>query len=359
SLNPFSSSLNLHLPLNLLEMRIAHACLLSLLLVGCSRPDARLARDVHQLLDEGKLQQAQDNLNTALRQFPESIDLRQERLHLNLLAGQPELAAAEARQILLTSPIAQPYRKPLHDPSPAVRSLALRAFALDPPARPSPISVIHAALKDPDPAVRREAIDATRILSQPDAIPLLRQSAKDSDWLTRAAAARLLGSRADPSVIPDLFSMLGDRDSYVRRFARRSLLELATQSTPQAYLPALKSKDRTTQVVAALALARLNDGRGLDILLAEVINPLGIERVEVVKSAVRVKDPRVVPAIRNATGDTDPEIRVVALIALGLLHDKDSASLMKKISTDSSAPKEVRLAASKALELLTQPLGKQ
>jgi ribosomal-protein-alanine acetyltransferase len=37
-------------------------------------------------------------------------------------------------------------------------------------------------------------------------------------------------------------------------------------------------------VVAALALARLNDGRGLNILLEEMANPLGIERTEGVKS---------------------------------------------------------------------------
>jgi HEAT repeat protein len=148
--------------------------------------------------------------------------------------------------------------------------------------------------------------------------------------------------------------MLQDKDSYVRRFARRSLLELSTLAKPDAYLPALQSKDRTTQVVAALALARLNDGRGLDILLAEMANPLGIERIECVKSAVRIQDPRVLPAVRAATSDQDSQVRMVALIALGLLQDKESAPLMKKIQSDTSAPQEVRLAAGKALELLSQ-----
>jgi HEAT repeat protein len=152
--------------------------------------------------------------------------------------------------------------------------------------------------------------------------------------------------------------MLNDRDSYVRRFARRSLLELATLTKPESYLPSLQSKDRTTQVVAALALARLNDGRGLDILLAEVANPIGIERIEGVKSAVRIQDPRVLPAIRAATADPDSQVRVVSLIALGLLRDKESTPLLKKISTDSSSPQEVRLAAGKALELLSQPTTK-
>jgi HEAT repeat protein len=120
----------------------------------------------------------------------------------------------------------------------------------------------------------------------------------------------------------------------------------------------LQSKDRTTQVVAALALARLNDGRGLDILLAEVANPLGIERIEGVKSAVRIQDPRVLPAIRAATADPDSQVRVVSLIALGLLRDKESTPLLKKISADSTSPQEVRLAAGKALELLSQPTTK-
>ena len=245
--------------------------LLALTLTACSRPDTRLARQIHQLCQQGNLPQAQESLATAFRQFPESLSLRQERLYLNLLAGQPELAAAEASQILQANPSAQPYRQPLHDSSPAIRALAIRAIALHPPTRPPPASLLTTALQDSDPTVRRAALEATQILSTSEALPLLRQASKDSDWLTRAAAARLFGSRADPSAIPTLFSMLSDRDSYVRRFARRSLLELATRSTPNAYLPALQSKDRTTQVVAALALARLNDGHGLDILLAYAI----------------------------------------------------------------------------------------
>jgi len=331
------------------------ALLLAISLTSCSRPDGRLAERAHQLLNEGKLQQAQESLQDGFRQFPQSVALRQERLRLNLLAGQPELAAAEAHQILQTQPSAQPYRLPLRDPSPAIRSLAIRAFALDPPPRPSPLSTLRNALRDSDPTVRREAIEATRILSATDSTPLLTQATQDPDWLTRASAARLLGNRADPTAIPTLFSMLNDKDSYVRRFARRSLLELATLSKPDAYLPALQSKDRTTQVVAALALARLNDGRGLNILLEEIANPLGIERTEGVKSAVRIQDPRVLPAVRTATTDQDSQVRMVALIALGLLHDQESSSRMKQISNDPSAPQEVRLAAGKALDLLSQP----
>ncbi len=326
------------------------ALLLALTLTSCSRPDGRLAERAHQLLDQGKLQQAQEALQDGFRQFPQSVALRQERLHLNLLAGQPELAAAEAHQILQTQPSAQPYRLPRRDPSPAIR-----AFALDPPPSPSPRRTLGNALRDSDPTVRREAIEATRILSAADAAPLLRQATQDSDWLTRASAARLLGNRADPTAIPTLFSMLNDKDSYVRRFARRSLLELATLSKPDAYLPALQSKDRTTQVVAALALARLNDGRGLNILLEEMANPLGIERSEGVKSIVRIQDPQVLPAVRKATTDQDSQVRMVALIALGLLHDQESAPRMRQISNDSAAPQEVRLAAGKALELLSQP----
>jgi HEAT repeat protein len=340
-------------------MRSALACLLlALLLSACSRPDQRLSRQAHQLIEQGNIQQAIEKIEDGLRQFPDSPDLREERMYLHLLAGQAELAAAEARQILQTNPSFQPYRAPLQNRSPAVRSSALRALALDPPAGNIPAGILKTALHDPDPSVRREAIEATRLLQNSEALPLLREAARDSDWLTRAAAARILGSRKEPLAIPELFVLLSDRDSYVRRFARRSLLELAGQAKPEAYAAALSSQDRTTQVVAALALARLNDGRGLEILLAEMANPMGIERVEVVKSSARIKDPRVLPAIRAATGDSDTEVRVVALIALGLLQDKESSTLLKKIYADPSAPKQVHLAAGKAIELLSQPPDK-
>lgn len=337
-------------------MRLALLPLIpALVFSACSRPDQRLSRQAHALIEQGNIPQAQETIENGLRQYPESPDLRQQRMFLYLLAGQAELAAAEARQIIQNNPSFQPYRDPLRNPSPAVRCSALRAVALDPPQGMVPSGLLQKALHDSDPTVRREAVEVTRWLQNSEALPLLREAARDSDWLTRAAAARLMGQRADPHTLPDLFSLLTDRDSYVRRFARRSLLELAGQAQAEAYLPSLSSPERTTQVVAALALARLNDGRGIEILLAEIANPLGIERVEAVKSAARVRDPRVLPAIRAATGDADPEVRVVALIALGLLQDKESTALLKKIYSDPTAPRPVHLAAGKSIELLSQP----
>jgi len=335
--------------------RVLLSLMAILSLAGCSKPGDVSARRAHELLEAGRFEEARTLIDTSLKEAPDSPSLRQERLHLALLLGQPEIAAGEARQILRLNPKAQPYRRPLEDRLPAVRANALKALALDPPDRPSPGSLIKTGLKDPDPTVRREAAEATRILDSKEAIKILRTAAKDQDWLTRATAARLFGQRGDPFLIPDLFAMLQDADSYVRRFARRSLLELAEKTKPEAYVPSLKSSDRTTQIVAALALVRLNDGRGAEVLLAEIANPLGIERIECVKAVSKLVDPRVVPALRAATGDKDPEVRVVSLIALGLLKDKDSAPLFKKISADPSAPKDVKLAAAKALDLLTKP----
>lgn len=336
-------------------LRVLFSLLLILGVAGCSRPGDSAAGQAHRLLEAGRFEEARTLIDSALRGVPDSPSLRQERLHLALLLGQPEIAAAEARQILRLNPKSQPYRRPLEDRLPAVRANALKALALDPPDRPAPAKLILSGLRDPDPTVRREAAEATRILEPGEASKILRLAAKDSDWLTRATAARLIGQRADPSFIPDLFTMLQDSDSYVRRFARRSLLELAGKARPEAYLASLKSSDRTTQIVAALALVRLQDGRGAEVLLAEIGNPLGIERVECVKAASKLVDPRVVPTLRISADDKDPEVRVVSLIALGLLQDKESASLLRKIAADSSSPKEVKLAAAKALELLTKP----
>ena len=335
--------------------RVLLSFLAILSLAGCSRPGDADARRAHELLEAGRFEEARTLIDKSLKETPESSSLRQERMHLALLLGQPEIAAGEAGQIIRLNPKAQPYRRPLEDRLPAVRANALKALALDPPARPAPATLIKAGLKDPDATVRREAAEATRILEVREAIKLLSVAAKDQDWLTRATAARLFGQRGDPALIPDLFAMLQDTDSYVRRFARRSLLELAEKAKPDVYVPFLRSPDRTTQIVSALALVRLNDGRGAEVLLAEISNPLGIERAECVKAVSKLMDPRIVPALRISTGDKDPEVRVVSLIALGLLKDKESASLFKKISTDPSSPKEVKLAASKALDLLSKP----
>ena len=100
------------------------------LLSGCTRPGDSEARRAHELLETGRFEEARTLIGTSLKETPDSPSLRQERMHLALLLGQPEVAAAEARQILRLNPKAQPYRRPLEDRLPAVRANALKALAL-------------------------------------------------------------------------------------------------------------------------------------------------------------------------------------------------------------------------------------
>ncbi|MBQ9537464.1 MAG: HEAT repeat domain-containing protein [Desulfovibrionaceae bacterium] len=77
---------------------------------------------------------------------------------------------------------------------------------------------IVAGLQDPEPAVRRTAIEAFLNLG-PDAehvLPQILSSAQDPDKDVRMAVVNLLGHIAQPSVLPYLMAALHDEDDWVR-----------------------------------------------------------------------------------------------------------------------------------------------
>ena len=73
--------------------RVLLSLLTILSLAGCTRPGDADARRAHELLEAGRFEEARTLIDTSLKETPDSPSLRQERLHLALLLGQPEIAA--------------------------------------------------------------------------------------------------------------------------------------------------------------------------------------------------------------------------------------------------------------------------
>ena len=137
----------------------------------------------------------------------------------------------------------------------------------------------------------------------------------------RAMAAHLLGAAAVPAAVPDLVRLTQDRSEDVRR-------------------------------VAARALGRMGDPRGVRALISALEEPRALSQGTVGLAMVRM-GPAAAPGLREALGSDDPSVRAMAADVLGHLGDTDAVPrLMDRLHDDEV---NVRLAAAAALRRIGSP----
>lgn len=103
------------------------------------------------------------------------------------------------------------YRKYLKDESPAVKAAAARGLGMH--GSPSDVPLILPLMKDPEKAVRLDAVKALQRLHNPVAIPPLIEALdakKESEPDVRAEAASALAQYPDGKVLDALIAALGD-----------------------------------------------------------------------------------------------------------------------------------------------------
>ncbi len=156
-------------------------------------------------------------------------------------------AAADAVAAWGRSAPLEPALHLTQDGEPAVRAAAVRALGLA--GNQSPQIVVPAltqSLADPDPEVRRTAVNAIAWCRDDSSRPALRARLKDPAGTVRGAALRALGKLGDPDVEAQAVAMLGDPEPAVRvetiRFLRlhgsldclAALLQATADDTPVA-----------------------------------------------------------------------------------------------------------------------------
>lgn len=132
-------------------------------------------------------------------------------------------------------------------------------------ARFDPVSreALRQMLNDPDPSVRREAIDAVGDLGDKEAIPTLTQLLGDSDAESRREAIQNLGKLGAKDAGPAIVGLLSDPSERVRREAADVLGRLGTRDATSALIEALKDKDEEVrgESIAALGEIGARDAR--------------------------------------------------------------------------------------------------
>lgn len=177
-----------------------------------------------------------------------------------------------------------------------------------------------AALRHPEPAVRREAVGVLGWLKHAPALPLLAAAADDDvDAEVRRAAAGALGlASADevPLVLPALCAALRDGAWPVREEAATTLGKLHAEAAAPALRAAMDDGYWQVRLRAARSLGRLRDAQALPELTEALVHPAGNLRKEAAIALGEIGDARALPALGVAAGDPDPEVRKAVWLAL-------------------------------------------
>jgi HEAT repeat protein/photosystem II stability/assembly factor-like uncharacterized protein len=180
------------------------------------------------------------------------------------------------------------------------------------------------ALSDPNPKIRREAAIVLGWLKDPRSIgPLIEALADASIQLDRYAYTRytLFGQPA----MEGLVEALDDERLWLVIGAARSLATAKYKKAADPLSNLLSSPDARVRYEAALALAALDDSRGLDVLIAafsETAATMGYKQADrLTKALARFDGRRAVDALIEGLAEGNEDVKSQSAWALGEIGD--------------------------------------
>ncbi|MBT3380507.1 MAG: hypothetical protein HOJ57_37090 [Lentisphaerae bacterium] len=241
-------------------------------------------------------------------------------------------------------------------------------------------------LRSPHAVVRRHAAAKLGREGAVEAIPHLLKALADSDAGVRASAARALGQTKDKRATPSLVKALGDTDDRVRTYAAYALGEIRDSAAARGLIAALRDRCWTVRDQAAWALRELHDP-GLAQEIASLLDAPGADVDHVVwilrhlspedareafVRMVNAKDtatrregvrllaekvtPKTLPHLFAALGDTDADVRLLAVQALADSPDDSMTTPLEALIGDEK-DERVLSAARMALDRLLRSKG--
>lgn len=151
------------------------------------------------------------------------------------------------------------------------------------------IDALVGALADPDPSVRRSAVNSLRDLADPRGIEALHRVLDDPDPDVRRAARVVLGledarpnmrvptgtpATPDPAELRHLEEALSDPDPDVRHTAAHALGNAGSRASVPALIRAWPDPDDHVRGAVASALGAIGDTRAVPVLVEAVADPV-------------------------------------------------------------------------------------
>ena len=176
--------------------------------------------------------------------------------------------------------------------------------------RPGVPSALGHLARDPDPSVRKAAIESLGRIGGGEAEHVARRLLADPVWFVRAHAARAIGDLRRADLAPELVPLLADEQWWVRAAAKDALVAIGPAAAP-AVVAALDHPDRFARNGAAEVLQNLGVLDDLAAALgAGTADPALLRRAAAAGGAVLAST----IVARSAPGAAD---RIRALLGLG------------------------------------------
>ncbi len=151
--------------------------------------------------------------------------------------------------------------------------------------------------KSPHPSLRAAAIESVQGLKTRAADQIIARGLKDADSMVRFSAAIVAGKRRLATVRKELDHLLTDRDQSVRVAAIYALARLGHTSHMGELAQTLQSKNPTVRANTAFVLGRLGDTSAIMLLKTGVNDPNSAVRMAITSALARLGDPRAINSL--------------------------------------------------------------
>ncbi|MEK7384183.1 MAG: HEAT repeat domain-containing protein [Elusimicrobiota bacterium] len=207
-------------------------------------------------------------------------------------------------------------------------------------------------LKNPDPQLRRQAIEELAAGRDPRAVARLTTALEDPHVFVRAAAVDNLGLLRAP-VAANLIELLKpekEKEAAVRRSAATALAYLADPMSADSLISALKDSDLGVRYSAVRALGVLRVPQSTEALAGFLHDPeVGMRRT-VIAALGQIRDPASVGVFLGALQDGDVYVRLEAVKVLGVMAGAAAAAGLRSALSD----RDISVGLQAALALASQ-----
>ena len=191
------------------------------------------------------------------------------------------------------------------------------------------VKPLIADLKDNDPFVRSNAVQALGVIKDSRAVEPLIAALNDKDPLIQRQAVKALGRIHDLRAVEPLIGVLEDRQKkpHVRMGAAEALGKIGEPSAVEPLVAALNDPYWDVRSHAAEALGRIRDPSAVEPLIEALKDQDATVRGNAVDGLANIKDPKAIEALSAALTDKNKTVRKKAARALAVIAGEDFGEL--------------------------------
>ena len=214
----------------------------------------------------------------------------------------------------------------------AVHSSAARALYIF--GQPEYHSCFDEAIVDPDPAVRKVAVQILGRIHTNDALLQLTNAIHDKDWQVRKSALNAISQFKTPVVVELLVDALTDERSHIRRLAAERLKSYGQNSAIPLLIKSLNSEHEFVREAIITALGLLDDPSVILPIFERLNDPSENVRKNAARALEIRKEPIVIDLLVKALKQKDATVCKLASEILKTFDAETITGPLKEVFLD-------------------------